>query len=436
MVAALLIYESLNPIRRSLGVDDEYPQHKNLGLFHSSQQLSNGLSTSYFAYHMRLLGGSVASLGILTALANVIPNILQPTWGKASDLSQKRVVWLVCGTLVLAIGLLLMAVTSNPTTMLWAVVIHAVGLSIVTPVWNGLVTDLYTEHHRARAFARLGQIGLIASVVGSATAGLIVTLQGQGEGFARGFAVAGIINLTGLLVLFQVSKTHRSQAVPVLTTPPPILLPPSSDPHLEHPTIPDHDWKSYLHSQWSYILVMSIIWPLVPLTMLDVLNLTTLHIVVFVVVGQLSTLIWQPHVPNMLEHTHAIILIRRARLYISLIPISYAVVTMWPSTWGFWLMVLIQIVYGHPVAVMNIAAPTVVSSASPRLERAHRFGIHNAGIGLAALVGSSTAGFVLDAVLKNGASLTTILVGVYLLSTLLRSTVAWFGFKVMTDVTS
>ncbi|MDA0715830.1 MAG: MFS transporter [archaeon] len=411
-------------------MDEEYPQNKNLGFFHSSQQLSNGLSTSYFAYHMRIIGGSVAALGILTAVAHVIPNILQPTWGKASDRSQKRVFWLVLGTVILAIGLLLMAMTSSPTTMLWAVVIHAVGLSMVTPVWNGLVTDMYSEQHRARAFARLGQIGLIANVVGSATAGLIVSIQGQGEGFARGFAFAGIINLIGLLVLFQLSKTNRTKTVPVLTTSPPIIIPPSADLHLEHPTIPDKDWKSYLHSQWMYILVMSIIWPLVPLTMLDVLNLSTLHIVVFVVVGQLSTLIWQPHVPTMLEKTHAITLIRRARLYISLIPIAYALVTFWPSQWGFWLMILIQIVYGHPVAVMNIAAPTVVSSASPQMERARRFGIHNAGIGIAALIGSSSAGLVLDAVLKNGASLTTILVGVYLLSTLLRSTVAWFGFKV------
>ena len=406
------------------------PQSNRLAFFHGSQQLSSGLSANFFAYHMRLIGGSVAILGILTAVAHVIPNVLQPVWGRASDRSQKRVFWLVSGAATVSIGLLLMAFTEDASTMLLAVIIHAIGLSMVTPVWNGLVTDMHAEKHRALAFARLGQIGLIANLAGSLAAGLILVLQGDGGGFARGFALAGLVNLLGLLALFQLSRESRSRAIPTISTSPPIMVPPSPDMNLDHPSIPDSEWKSFLHSQWAYILVMSIIWPLLPLTMLDVMGLSEIQVVVFVVVGQLSTLAWQPLVPGMLEKAHGIRLIRRARLFIALIPIAYAAATFWPSEEGFWLLLIVQVACGQPVAVMNIAAPTVVSSASPRMERARRFGVHNAGIGIAALVGSSAAGIAVDSIMGYGTSLEEILVWVYLLSVVLRFSVAWFGFRV------
>jgi MFS family permease len=163
------------------------------------------------------------------------------------------------------------------------------------------------------------------------------------------------------------------------------------------------------------------------------MGLSEIQVVVFVVVGQLSTLAWQPLVPGMLEKAHGIRLIRRARLFIALIPIAYAAATFWPSEEGFWLLLIVQVACGQPVAVMNIAAPTVVSSASPRMERARRFGIHNAGIGIAALVGSSAAGIAVDSIMGYGTSLEEILVWVYLLSVVLRFSVAWFGFRVEGD---
>lgn len=411
-------------------VEEVEGERPRLGLFQTSQQLSGGLSTNFFAYHLRLIGGSVAMLGVLTALAHVIPNILQPIWGKASDRTQRRLVWLRLGTGILVIGLGLMALTDNPRLMVFAVVIHAVGLSMVVPVWNGLVTDIYRESERAQAFARFGQIGLMANVAGSAIAGIIVSFGAAGQTFARGFALAAIVNLIGMLVLGGRTARSNSSAVASITTKATVALPPSADLHLEHPIIGQRTWKGYLRSQWSYILVMSTIWPLVPLTMLDRLNLSNLHVVAFVITGQVSTLIWQPHVPAMLEREHSLRLIRRARLAIALIPLSYAACSLWPAWWGFWLMILIQVVYGHPVAVMNIASPTVVSAASPAQERARRFGVHNAGIGVAALIGSTVAGVTIDVLLRQGLSLTTLLVGVYLFSTFARCAVAWFGFAV------
>ena len=323
-----------------------------------------------------------------------------------------------------------MAVTGDPSKMLLAVIIHALGLSMITPVWNGLITDIHVENHRALAFARLGQIGLLANIAGSLVAALILGLEGNGTGFARGFALAGVINFLGIFALFKLSRESRPPAVPPTSSSLSTIAPTSPDLIIDHPSIPDVEWKSYLHSQWAYVLVMSIIWPLLPLTMIDIMGLSEIQAVIFVIVGQISTLVWQPLVPKMLERAHGIWLIRRARIFISIIPVFYAIVTFWPSQGGFWLLLFVQVIYGKPVAVINIVSPTIVSSASPMMERAQRFGTHNAGIGVAALIGSGLAGISIDILLEYGTSLTAILIWAYLLSTVLRFSVAWFGFKV------
>ena len=411
-------------------MEEELPHSTNMDVFHGSQQMSNGLSTNFFAYHLRILGGSVALVGLLTAFAHLIPNILQPIWGKASDRSQRRIIWLWAGSATVAIGLAIMALTSSDIVMFAGVMVHAIGISMVTPVWNGLVTDSYLQHQRARAFARLGQIGLVSSLVGSLFAGVLVFVDKDSHGFAIGFAIAACFNVLGLIVLHRIAHPPRTKAIPIANPGTTLALPPSVDLHIDHPTIHESDWKGYLHTQWAYILVMSTIWPLVPLTMLDILQLSTVHIVVFVVVGQLATLLWQPHIPALLEQEHSISLIRKARLVIAFIPLAYALVTFYPAWWGFWFMLLVQILCGKAVAIMNIASPTVVSSASPSMDRARRFGVHNAGIGIAALIGSTTAGFLLEWLIDVDYSMATLLVIVYCFSTLSRWIVAYVGFNV------
>ncbi len=167
------------------------------------------------------LGGSVALVGLLSALssmATVPSNIL---WGNLSDAVKKRRIFVIIGFTGMAISLLMMGLSTTIWTYLLANVLLGLISTAAVPIGTVLILESYNKEEWAKRLGDFSRVGGIGWVVGLFIGTIWLILLDNGAGavasmralFLLAAALAGVsILLACLWVVEPAEKVDRATA--------------------------------------------------------------------------------------------------------------------------------------------------------------------------------------------------------------------------------
>ena len=156
----------------------------------------------------------------ITAVRSVLQSVTTPMWGWWSDRHSRRKV-LAFGTWFWGVFTLLTALSSQYIDMLVFRAITGIGLAVIVPTTNSLISDYYSPEKRGKAYGVLGLTTIVGSIAGTIFMVAMpldpsVTIFGF-IGWRFGFIVWSIITLfIGLLVWLLVKDPLRGGVEPEL----------------------------------------------------------------------------------------------------------------------------------------------------------------------------------------------------------------------------
>ncbi len=379
-------------------------------------QLGHGLAGPFVPYYATRLGATTADLGWLSAFSNLFPNLLQLPWGRLSDRVGRRVPFIVLGTILSMSLFLLIAASASPWQLILVVLVQSLAISMVVPNWSALLGEKIAFGKRGRAFGSVSRIGGIASLMGTLLAALIVfqAPQTSAEGFHIPFVIAAIVGIASGLVLLLVRETKATVTEGDGS--------PRTDPTLDAER--RADFLYFVKVQSFYNFFMSMIWPLVPITVAVVLGASNLHIVMITVVTAVSTIVLQSQVGRLLDRVGPAALIQASRFLFVLVPLAYGFAN------DLFFIYLVAVAMGVPTAIVNIAFNAYILDVAPPKKHAEYFGLFNGAIGLVTFAGTLLGGYLARASEGALGSLWLGLLAVYLISFVGRTAGAILSLRI------
>ena len=190
----------------------EIPKGRWRGLFSiaAAQFVDFGednLLSSLYPVISKALSLNVGHLGTITSFKRIIGAIFTPLWGMIADRYSRKAV-LIWGTGVWGLWTLMIGFVQNYQQILILTVISGIGLVALHSPLNSLISDLFKEEERGKAFGIIRTI----SIVGTVTA--ILLLGCLAEASATGWRIAfwlfgGLSVLSGLLIWLFVEEPVR-----------------------------------------------------------------------------------------------------------------------------------------------------------------------------------------------------------------------------------
>ena len=198
--------------------DSEFLQNRK-----STQILINGASIldeadtellpAVYAPMSKELGFSLVQLGLITAIRALLQSLSTPVWGWFSDkYSRKKI--LASGCLLWGVFTILMCMSDTFVDILFFRAMVGIGLAVIVPTAQSLITDYFYENERGVAFGWLGLTAVVGAIVGT----LFATAFGGDiwfgiAGWRFVFLVFGIISLLLCLVVWHyVQDPYRGNA--------------------------------------------------------------------------------------------------------------------------------------------------------------------------------------------------------------------------------
>ncbi len=164
-------------------------------------------------------GLDIVQLGDLTGIRSLLQALATPIWGWWSDKHSRKLV-LSIGCFIWAFFTIMVAFASQFIDLLIYRAITGIGLAVIVPTSQSLVSDYFPPETRGKAFGWLGLTGVLGSIVGTIFATAIVSAYSTILGIDSWrfiFIVWGIVSIiVGLLVLIFAKDPIRGEMEPEL----------------------------------------------------------------------------------------------------------------------------------------------------------------------------------------------------------------------------
>ncbi len=131
-----------------------------------------GMAWPYLPNYMRVLGGSMLFIALLSVLFNLFSTVGQYFWGRKSDSSGKRKPYILGGVLASGIFFMLMAIVQNAVAMLALRAMQGFFVSAQTPAVSALVSEL--SENVGQGFGIFNLFSNIGFMLGNFAGGAIV----------------------------------------------------------------------------------------------------------------------------------------------------------------------------------------------------------------------------------------------------------------------
>jgi MFS family permease len=390
--------------------EEERKSHRPLYANQSVSNLSNGLAMPFIPYYATRLGATSAELGWLQAFRNLFPNILQLQWGRLSDRLRTRVPLVIIGGWISSVMFLFIAYSTSPSHLIMLVAIQSFAISMMIPTWSALLGEMVSKGHRGYVFSRIIMVGVAAALVGNVLAGFLL-ITGAPEAtdiYQYPFIAAMVLGILATVFLFRVKPATKKKE--------------TGDGIAKKEWLKRKDFQYLLFFQLFYTFFMSMLWPLMPRTMIDILDASNLELVLVTVIGSVSILATQAKIGKMQDRVGPGALIKLSRFMLIPVPFVFAFAT------EMWHLYVMNILAGAAIAMINISFTTYLLDVAQTDRTAECFAIFNAGVGIVTFVGSVSAGFMAD-YFTGLYDLWTGLMIVYMISTVGRLIGSFFFLK-------
>lgn len=333
----------------------------------------------YIPFYATRLGATSTELGWLQAFRNLFPNIMQLPLGALSDRLKARVPFLILGGWISSVMFLFIAFSVSPLILILLVAVQSFAFSMMIPTWSALLGEMVSKGHRGYVFARIVMVSMSAALIGNILAGTLVILGPPDATwvFQYPFIGAMVLGILATVFLFQITAKKPEKIEEEEVT-------------KEEEWERKRDFRYLVTFQLFYMFFMSMLWPLMPRTVVDHIGAGNLEIVLLTVVGTVSVLAVQTRIGRLQDRVGPGILIKLSRFMLVPVPLVYAFAT------EMWHLYVLNIVAGAAIAIIYISFTTYLLDVAPASKTARYFAVFNAAVGIVTFVGSVSAGFLAD----------------------------------------
>jgi MFS family permease len=166
-----------------------------------------GALSSLFPVISKALALNVGHLGTITSVKRIFGAIFAPLWGLIADRYSRKVV-LVWGTGIWGLWTLMIGFVQNYQQILILSVISGIGLAAVQSPLNSLISDLFKEEERGKAFGVFRSISFVGTVIAILLFGYLAEASESGWRIAF-WLFGGLSVLSGLLIWLFVEEPAR-----------------------------------------------------------------------------------------------------------------------------------------------------------------------------------------------------------------------------------
>jgi len=150
---------------------------------------------SVYAYQR--LGASLVQVGLLSALPMLASSITQPYWGRLSDKTGKRKLFIILGEAIAGFAYLLMMGLTEVWYLIMGLTVLEGFWSMSNVAWSALIIDVAKPSERGRVMGYLNTIGVGGMAFGVFAAGIMYDTMG----FALNFVIsAGMMFVSAAVV--------------------------------------------------------------------------------------------------------------------------------------------------------------------------------------------------------------------------------------------
>ena len=391
---------------------------KALQVLYSNQlfnQFVNGTTSPFLSVYLIKIGGSASDLGWFQAVTNFFPNATQMFWGRLSDITGRRVLFIVVGGILSSILWAFMIGIRSPTLFILVIGIQSFLGSMIAPAFSALIADLSPTMQRGAIIGMLNTIGAASSLLATLISGFLMQLSLTSDIFVIPFLIATITGIIGSLIILKIKNVDKPKNRYV-------KISDIFKYNLFSP-LKNKTFKTFIIASFVSNFMMAISWPLFNITTIELLNATILEIAILSVIGSFSTLISQNYVGKLTDRVGRKPLILINRFGLVSVPLVYA------FTPNMYLLYGSNFFTGILIAMGNVAFFVYVIDVSDPAERASYIALYNTVNGTSALFGSLLGGYLGNSMiekfgLRNG------LIYTYLISAVGRAVAATMFFKV------
>ena len=333
-----------------------------------------------------VLHATPPQLGWLQAFINLFPAVMQVPWGKLSDFFRRRVPFLVIGG-VLSFGMYFFMIgVLNAWQLIILVAIQMFVGSMMIPTWSALVGDVTTVKSRGSVMGRLFAASSLASVIGTIIS-MILMERGNAETsavYAIPFFMAGIGGLIGSFALLEI----KEQKLRVYASPKTIFKFSLKSFIFIEDLSENKYFRNLVVLNTTFNFIMSIIWPILYLTYIEVLHATLFDIGMMTVISTAATLFFQTKVGKLLDVIGPMPQIMISRFAFISVPVVYALAT------EIWHIYVVNAALGFASAMANVAFFSYIMDVAPDEKKGEYFAVYNTMIGIATFVGAIIGGYL------------------------------------------
>jgi len=167
----------------------------------------SGALSSLFPVISKALSLNVGHLGTITSMRRILGMIFTPLWGLIADRYSRKAV-LVWGTGVWGLWTLMIGFVQNYQQILMLSIISGIGLVALQGPLNSLISDLFKEEERGKAFGIIRTISFIGTVIAILLFGYLAEASAMGWRIAY-WLFGGLSTLSGLLIWLFVDEPTR-----------------------------------------------------------------------------------------------------------------------------------------------------------------------------------------------------------------------------------
>jgi len=388
-----------------------------------------GMADPFVPAYARFLGATTAELGWLQAFVNLFPTVMQVPWGKLSDFLGKRVPFLVVGG-VLSFSLYFFMIGVVSAWQLIVVVAAQMFIgSMMIPTWSALVGDVTDVRNRGTVMGRFFAASSLASLVATLLAGAMMpepeTGRAAGTAFVVPLALAGVCGIAGSLALHKVREGKRK-----MYASPRRMFAFSMRSFIFTSDLTENTYfRNLVVLQTTFNFIMSLIWPLIYFTYIDVVGASLFEIAIMTVISTGAALFFQTKVGKLLDVIGPMPQIIISRFAFVFVPVVYALAT------APWHIYALHAALGFANAMANVAFFAFVLDVAPEGKKGEYFAVYNTMIGIATFFGSIIGGYLAMFFLSYyGGNLVLALGAVYAISAVGRASCALWYLKLRDPV--
>jgi MFS family permease len=337
------------------------------------------------AYAVKL-GASPSEMGWFQSSSNLSNNVMQVFWGRLSDKIRRRIPFIIFGGIIVAGLWIPMMFVTTASQLIILLAVQALLGSMATPAWTALIGDLVPSLKLGRVNASVNLWASIGGLIATIASGTIMILIGgtPQEILFVPFVVAivcGVISSLVMLYIREKKSGEKPNLVKNLT---------SDFSSMLYYAKKTPNFVKYCYVEGAFQFFMSISWPLMSITQIEVLNASMLDIALLTVAQSFVTIIFQGWAGRLADSVGRKPLLVFYRFSLITVPIAYAFSPNMTT------LIAVSTFWGFSTALGQASMTAYLLDISPQEYRGSFVAMFNLVIGVTTFFGSLVGGYLSD----------------------------------------